>query len=829
MSENRTVRRLQGIKARWSVLTVAALVAGLIGLGAAPAMAATGSLVGKVTSEQTGTPIVGAQVQLDKFNGDSFDFVGNFYTDASGHYSFAGLGTGQYQLYFYADNYVPEAWDNQVDYQNAQSFTVTDGSPTTINASLTEGATIAGTITGPGGVALTSGYVLAYHFSPTGEYSNSVGSGSIGAGGHYVVTQLPAGQYILRATPTSGSTLLEEYYNDAYTPAAGTIITVATSQDVTGYDMQLAAGGSISGTVTGQGSGALAGVTVQAYGASPMDGDVGVLATATTNASGQYSLATLSPGSYSIRFSDFGTNWAAEYYTNGLGIHDATPVSLGVSQVLTGINATLVAGSTISGTITKAVGGAALAGYATAERLDSDGTWEEVTNVQANGSGQYSLSGLPAGTYRVYVEGDTSDYALEYLGDSYFKDTAEHVTLAAGATSASHSTALQPAVSITARSKDQTTNMYVNASAYIEYQRSPGVWAEPDLSYGSGDVGLVHLGGLPAGDYRIHWVDQSGSSTPYVTEWWNNKPTADTATIITLAGGGSADVTALMTKTPFDVSPAPVPVITGVAQANQTLTAVPGTWGPAPVDLAYQWNVDGTAKPGATGATFPVTNAEIGKAITVTVVGSRDGLTSVSKTSSPTTAVAPTFQDVPTASSFYADTEWMFTSNVSTGYIESNNYRTYHPAATVTRRAMAAFLYRAAGSPAFTAPGTASFSDVPSDDQFYKEIEWMKAQGISVGTDNGNGTFSYKPGDPVSRQAMATFLYRAAGNPAFTPPGTPSFVDVPTTASTYLAIEWMKSVGITAGTNNGNGTFSYKPADPVSRQAMAAFLHRAHD
>lgn len=32
------------------------------------------------------------------------------------------------------------------------------------------------------------------------------------------------------------------------------------------------------------------------------------------------------------------------------------------------------------------------------------------------------------------------------------------------------------------------------------------------------------------------------------------------------------------------------------------------------------------------------------------------------------------------------------------------------------------------GSPQYTAPSTPSFSDVPLNHPYYKEIEWMKAQ-----------------------------------------------------------------------------------------------------
>ena len=39
-----------------------------------------------------------------------------------------------------------------------------------------------------------------------------------------------------------------------------------------------------------------------------------------------------------------------------------------------------------------------------------------------------------------------------------------------------------------------------------------------------------------------------------------------------------------------------VPTITGTPTVGKTLTAVPGTWGPAGVDLSYQWAVDGIEK-----------------------------------------------------------------------------------------------------------------------------------------------------------------------------------------------------------------------------------------
>ena len=55
------------------------------------------------------------------------------------------------------------------------------------------------------------------------------------------------------------------------------------------------------------------------------------------------------------------------------------------------------------------------------------------------------------------------------------------------------------------------------------------------------------------------------------------------------------------------LSPAPVPTITGTAKVGSVLTAVPGTWGPAPVAFTYQWNASGVAIVGANQSTLTPT------------------------------------------------------------------------------------------------------------------------------------------------------------------------------------------------------------------------------
>ncbi len=81
------------------------------------------------------------------------------------------------------------------------------------------------------------------------------------------------------------------------------------------------------------------------------------------------------------------------------------------------------------------------------------------------------------------------------------------------------------------------------------------------------------------------------------------------------------------------------PKISGSAKVGKVLTAVPGTWKPSPVTLAYQWKINGKVLSGATASTLTVPAAAKGKKITVTVTGSKVGYSTASKTSASTAKV----------------------------------------------------------------------------------------------------------------------------------------------------------------------------------------------
>ncbi len=67
--------------------------------------------------------------------------------------------------------------------------------------------------------------------------------------------------------------------------------------------------------------------------------------------------------------------------------------------------------------------------------------------------------------------------------------------------------------------------------------------------------------------------------------------------------------------------------VSGTAKVGKTLTAVHGEWdaGSAKVTYAYQWYRDGKAISKATGSTYKVTSADVGKRLKAKVVAKASG------------------------------------------------------------------------------------------------------------------------------------------------------------------------------------------------------------
>ena len=169
------------------------------------------------------------------------------------------------------------------------------------------------------------------------------------------------------------------------------------------------------------------------------------------------------------------------------------------------------------------------------------------------------------------------------------------------------------------------------------------------------------------------------------------------------------------------------------------------------------------------------------------------------------------FPDVPDNAYFADAVAWMKNKDLTTGAGSSGLYL---PNSLVTRGQMATFLWRIAGSPSSNAP---QFGDVAYNAFYARAVRWMRAKDLTTGV---GGTNRFAPNLPVTREQMAAFLHRFAGEKSVI--GRHPFGDVPYSSYADEAITWLHRFHITTGVAPGR----FSPGGQVTRAQMAAFLHR---
>jgi hypothetical protein len=112
-----------------------------------------------------------------------------------------------------------------------------------------------------------------------------------------------------------------------------------------------------------------------------------------------------------------------------------------------------------------------------------------------------------------------------------------------------------------------------------------------------GATGATHTVTADDAGHRLT-VSVRGSRDGYVPQTRTSGPTKKVAAPVIIAG---------------------TPRVTGNAVVGRTLTAQPGIWKPASLELGYQWKRDGKVIPGATAKTYTLTEADRGHAVHVVV------------------------------------------------------------------------------------------------------------------------------------------------------------------------------------------------------------------
>ncbi len=625
----------------WAILAAVVLIAAGLFAGAAPASAATytfkGVVKGKLTATATATVLgdvwVGAYT-----NDDRADFVAGAWSAPDGSYSFTVPAAGSYKMWTTCSSgpcsatYAGEWNVNQSGSYGSTPVAVTDAAPTTTyNPQLEAFGSMSGRVTNKAGQPLTAVSVSA---SPSG--GGQVSSTKPDANGYFTLTKIPPNQAYISVRDESGQRLyLEQYWTGTGTVDTYTAATVPSGVAWTNVNFVLKDETIMEATVTDTAGAPIAdvGYIPWVYNDATGAWDGPQMGPLTSDAQGKIYWRMAVGKKYKLCVSDTfydGTprekRYKSECYDNTPTKDTATVLTataagqrvkltmqLDVSGLSLAPGKPFVYGSAQAGqtlTVDPGVWGPAPVALAYQWQRSTDGT--ELQDIAGATAPTYVPTAADAG-YDIWakVSGTKTGYAPHYDTVHAGKSGADAVTASKPFTILG-----TPSAGNTLTVDHGTLNPAPDFGPYYDW----------------------FVNGVQ--DYRSNartFVLQASDAGKKVTARlsvhdWPLQPYYGQASVTVAAGTLTA----------------PVPTVSGTAKVGSALTAVPGTWGPAPVTLAYQWFRSGVAVTGATSASYTLAAADLGKTMTVRVTGSKTGFTTTAKTSAATAAVAAGTLTAPT-------------------------------------------------------------------------------------------------------------------------------------------------------------------------------------
>jgi hypothetical protein len=452
-------------------------------------------------------------VLVDVFS-ESGEFVASTASGEAGAYTITGLTPGKYKLKLEPQegNYVSQYYSGKNTLEAATLITVSAGETKTANAKLSAGGSIEGTVSAAsGGARLENVRVLA---------SDSDGalaaSTTTGEDGTYTLNGLAAGSYTVQFEPQDDP-YLSQYYQNASSLEGATQVSVTPGASKSGVNASLSPSASLSGAVTGPSGEAIGGVEV-----SVLSSD-GLLRTTTSAANGGYGFTGLPAGQYTVHFEPPENNVIGEYYNGLPNAEGATPVVLEGGQSKEGVSVSLASSAAISGHVIQATGGNPIAGVqVTATGDDAAATASATTGT----NGEYSITGLPAGSYTIGFQ-ESDGYVAQYYNGSSTAEGAAPVTATAGSTTEAIDAELSTGASI-----GGTVHGEGGAPlAGVQVSANSGQGGASATAT-TGEDGIYSITGLPAGTYTVQF---QASAANYVGQYYSGATSFAAATPVTLA------------------------------------------------------------------------------------------------------------------------------------------------------------------------------------------------------------------------------------------------------------------------------------------------------
>jgi hypothetical protein len=505
------------------------------GVSASLALGAT--ISGTVTNSATGATVSGVCVTATDTT-NSYQLAGTS-TASSGAYSILGLDPGTYTVGFQVCNNssvdLQSQWyDGASSPSTATPLTLVAGTTdTAINAALLPGGAVSGKITSASTAKALSGICVdAFsNTTPTYAFASSTSTGT------YVMKGMAAGSYSVEFYTGCGNKgdYVPQFYNDSPDYQSATPVTVTVGQTAGSINAAMAPGGAISGTVKSVATGkVIPNICVRVN--STANSSVGN--STVTSSNGSYKIMGLVAGSYDVNFSGGCGNsgsYASQYYSNSATLSGATPVAVTVGTTATGINATMAAGGTISGTVSNASTGAKLAGICV-YAYDSTNTYSGFGTTSSTGT--YKITNLtPANYYVEFYAGcsGSSNYLTQWYKNASTSAQATLVTVTAGHISSGIGAKMVLGGGITGTATDSSGNPIDGVCVFVTDSATGAV-----TGASTGPNGIYTISGLKVGSYTVEFSSGCGGTGSYATQWYNDSPTLAGATPVSVTAGVTA-------------------------------------------------------------------------------------------------------------------------------------------------------------------------------------------------------------------------------------------------------------------------------------------------
>jgi hypothetical protein len=419
---------------------------------------AGGQIGGHVVDAATKAPLPGIYVCAEDEVSGKVEYGGCAFTGAGGEYTISGLQSGSYTVQFSAlfseSHYASQFYNDKALQSEAQPVAVTAGTTIAgINGelqSLNQNGQISGRVTKATGGAAISGVEACAYEAVNSEYFG--GCAQTNSNGEYTISGLAQTEYKVyfsadtcESEACTQQNYIAQYFNNKPGYSEANPVPVTAGKVTENIDAKLADGARIEGVVTkASGGAALEGdeVCASGVGAAEFYSDC-----AATSGGGKYTLQALPTGEYTVTFSTTG-NYLAQYYDGKSQFSEATHLSVTAGTPTENIDAKMIEGGQIAGTVTDASTHAPIREV----EVCAGGSSIEIDScASTNGAGEYTLQALPNGSYvvgfNVYAEG------LNYLSQS-----EEGVSVVPGTVRSGVNAELHPGGEVTGRVTDASTH-----------------------------------------------------------------------------------------------------------------------------------------------------------------------------------------------------------------------------------------------------------------------------------------------------------------------------------------------------------------------------------